>query len=537
MTPKVAISGARWEAIEVLLDRSLELEPASQDALIEATRSTDPVLAGELARLVDAGRHLGGFLEQPAALYAAPLLAWAAERAPLQPGTTLGPYEIVRRLGRGATATVYLSRDPKHDREVAVKVLHPEIAESVGPERFLHEIQLAATLHHPHILPLFDSGRMAGSEGAGDLLYYVMPHVEGESLRGHLSEGRLPRDEAVRIAREVAGALDYSHRRGVIHRDIKPENILLQDGQAIVADFGIARALDASGADRSDTGGTGTPAYMSPEQRRPGAPVDGRTDVYSLGCVLYEMLTGEPPFAGSSIDEIVRRQAAGPPASLLARGLNVPSSLDRAVTRALAGTAGRALRDRGAFAEALESAGHETPGRPRSRAWIGMAGAGAIAAGVAGTWLWPHGPQVVPRRGAHCGAAVRAADGRHRTRAPRRGLGGDREPDARGRGTDRDRGPLGPADPRGPDSAAPHGRNRAGPGPPVRRGQRPSGDAPAPGRSGAGGGHLAPKRPARAGGARHRSGSRREPFGTPPTRWCGHCSVRSGWLRRSHARA
>ena len=227
----------RWDSVEPLLDRALELAPAEQDELIEQTRSSDPALAEEIARLVEASRHAGDFLEQPATLYLAPILAWAADREPLAPGDTLGRYRIVRRLGRGATATVYLASDPKHHRDVAVKVLHPALAEAVGSERFHREIEIAATLHHPHILPLFESGAEDG------LLFFVMPHVEGESLREILRRGRAALGgHALQIARDVAAALDYAHRHGVVHRDIKPENILLQDGQAIVADFGIARA-------------------------------------------------------------------------------------------------------------------------------------------------------------------------------------------------------------------------------------------------------------------------------------------------------
>ena len=230
--------GDRWPDVERLLDQALDSSPDDRIALIELTRSQDPELAAPLERLLDADSAAAGFLADPATVYAAPLLAWAAAADPVAPGAILGHYEIVRRLGQGATATVYLARDSKHHRDVAVKVLRPELAAAVGHDRFRREIDIAATLHHPHILPLFDSGAL------GALLYYVMPHVEGESLRAALATApRMPVDTAVRIAREVAMALDYSHRRGVIHRDIKPENILLQDGQAIVADFGIARAI------------------------------------------------------------------------------------------------------------------------------------------------------------------------------------------------------------------------------------------------------------------------------------------------------
>ena len=213
-------------------------------------------------------------------------------------------YSLDRELGAGGMATVYLAHDLKHDRKVAIKVLRPELVHALGPERFLREIATTANLHHPHILPLYDSGRTA--EPSGALLYYVMPFVEGESLRDRLKrEKQLPLDDALRIAREVADALSYAHGHGVIHRDIKPENILLESGHALVADFGIARAVSTAGADRlTDTGlALGTPAYMSPEQAAGDRDVDGRTDLYSLGCVLYEMLAGQPPFSGPDSSE------------------------------------------------------------------------------------------------------------------------------------------------------------------------------------------------------------------------------------------
>src|SRR5829696_1230475 len=201
-------------------------------------------------------------------------------------------YRIERELGRGGMATVYLAEDLRHDRSVALKVLHPELAATLGPERFLREIRLTARLDHPHILPVFDSGEAAG------LLWYTMPYVEGESLRDRLRrEGQLPLEDALRIAREVADALDCAHQQGIIHRDIKPENILLARGHARVADFGVARAVEAAGAGQlTETGlAVGTPAYMSPEQAS-GSPVDARSDLYALGCVLYETLAGEAPY-------------------------------------------------------------------------------------------------------------------------------------------------------------------------------------------------------------------------------------------------
>jgi len=201
-------------------------------------------------------------------------------------------YTVDRELGHGGMAVVFLAQDLKHHRPVALKVLRPEVAAALGAERFLREVRFVAQLHHPHILPLYDSGEAAG------LLYYVMPYVEGETLRDRLKrETQLPLEDALAITREVADALTYAHGHDVVHRDIKPENILLESGHALVADFGVARAITAAGGEQlTDTGiAVGTPSYMSPEQASGESRLDGRSDTYSLGCVLYEMLTGEPP--------------------------------------------------------------------------------------------------------------------------------------------------------------------------------------------------------------------------------------------------
>ena len=209
-------------------------------------------------------------------------------------------YRIERELGRGGMATVYLAHDLQHDRPVALKVLHPELAATLGPDRFQREIKLAARLQHPHILTVHDSGEAAGR------LWFTMPCVEGESLRNRLArEGQVPVEDALQIAREMADALDYAHRHGVVHRDIKPENILLAEGHALLADFGISRPLGTAGERLTETGiVVGTPAYMSPEQAT-GEAVDGRTDIYSLGVVLFEMLAGEPPFTGPTPQAII----------------------------------------------------------------------------------------------------------------------------------------------------------------------------------------------------------------------------------------
>jgi serine/threonine-protein kinase len=242
-------------------------------------------------------------------------------------------YTIERELGAGGMATVYLAQDLKHDRQVALKVLRPELAAVIGAERFLHEIKTTANLQHPHILPLFDSGTVDGT------VFYVMPFVAGETLRDRLSrEKQLSIDDAVRIAREVASALDYAHRHGVIHRDIKPENILLHDGQALVADFGIALAASGAGGSRmTETGmSLGTPHYMSPEQAMGEREITARSDVYALGCVTYEMLTGDPPFTGSTAQAIVAQVITEDPRPPTLRRKTIPPAVEDAVLTALA---------------------------------------------------------------------------------------------------------------------------------------------------------------------------------------------------------
>jgi serine/threonine protein kinase len=259
-------------------------------------------------------------------------------------------YVLGRELGRGGMATVYLAQDVRHRRPVALKVLHPELAYALGADRFLREIEVAANLTHPHILPLHDSGEAAG------LLYYVMPYVEGESLRDRVNrETQLPVDEALQIAREVADALAYAHGQGVIHRDIKPENILLSGGHALVADFGIARALGQADAERlTETGiAVGTAAYMSPEQASGERNVDGRSDVYSLGCVLYEMLAGEPPYTGPTAQAIIVKRFSDPVPSVQQLRPLVPEGLAHAVTKALAPVAADRFASAAEFVRAL----------------------------------------------------------------------------------------------------------------------------------------------------------------------------------------
>jgi tetratricopeptide (TPR) repeat protein len=276
-------------------------------------------------------------------------------------------YRVERELGRGGMATVYLAHDLRHDRPVALKVFHPELAAALG-ERFLREIRVAAKLSHPHILTVHDSGESAS------LLWYTMPVVDGESVRQRIHrEGQLPVEEAVRIARTVAEALDFAHAHGIVHRDIKPENILLFGNEPMVADFGIALAIDAVGQDRlTQTGfSLGTPSYMSPEQACAEPRLDGRTDIYSLGCVMYEMLAGEPPYTGPTPQAVVARRLTEPPPSLRTVR-ELPDALEQAVHKALA----RSPADRFATArdfaraitEAVTSAPATTLPRPVARA-------------------------------------------------------------------------------------------------------------------------------------------------------------------------
>ncbi|HUF36801.1 MAG TPA: protein kinase, partial [Gemmatimonadales bacterium] len=264
-------------------------------------------------------------------------------------------YRLDREIGSGGMATVYLAQDLRHARAVALKVLRPELAAVIGAERFLAEITLTANLQHPHILPLFDSGE------ADSYLFYVMPFVQGETLRDRLSrEKQLPVADALRIAGEVASALDYAHRHDVVHRDIKPENILLHDGSALVADFGIALAASkASGARMTETGmSLGTPHYMSPEQAMGEREITARSDVYALGAVLYEMLTGEPPFTGNTAQAVVARVLTESPRSLGTQRHTIPRNVEAAVLTALEKLPADRFATAAEFADAVDYA-HE----------------------------------------------------------------------------------------------------------------------------------------------------------------------------------
>jgi TolB-like protein/Flp pilus assembly protein TadD len=303
-------------------------------------------------------------------------------------------YALERELGRGGMATVYLARDLKHDRPVALKVLHPELGATLGPERFLREIRLTARLDHPHILAVLDSGEADG------LLWYTMPYVEGESLRDRLErEVQLPVGEAVRLVREVADALDCAHEHGVVHRDIKPENILLARGHARVADFGVAHALDAGSTGKlTETGlALGTPAYMAPEQAS-GGRLDGRTDVYALGCVLYEMLAGQPPYTGRTAQAVVGQTLGAPVPSVRHLRPDLPPTLDGVIRKALA----KSPAGRFASARELARALDRSDSRP-SRVLIGVAAAAALVFVIGLGWGIgrPRSDAGDPRDGAH----------------------------------------------------------------------------------------------------------------------------------------
>ena len=304
-----------------------------------------------------------------------------------------GRYRIERELGRGGMATVYLAEDARHRRKVAVKVLHPELSAVIGSERFLKEIELTASLQHPHILPLFDSGSADG------LLYYVMPYVEGETLRSRLErETQLPVADAIRIATEVASALDYAHGHHVVHRDIKPENILLQSGSALVADFGIALAVQSAGGERMTQTGLslGTPHYMAPEQAMGDRNVDQRADIYALGAVTYEMLVGQPPFTGPTAQSIIAKVMTEQPVPPSSQRKSVPEGAEHAIIKALEKLPADRWVSAQAFANALSSTETRTiplaAAQSKKRASSVLPWAIAIATSLVAAWAFTRRP-------------------------------------------------------------------------------------------------------------------------------------------------
>jgi eukaryotic-like serine/threonine-protein kinase len=346
--PSSPMTPDRWRVVEAILRASLSCAPAQRDAFVAQACGDDEELRLEVDSLLAAHDRTGDFLDRPAAEQLATANAPASLTSRLATALA-GRYQLEREIGRGGMATVHLARDLRHHRRVAIKVLREELAAALGAERFLEEIRVTASLQHPHILPLFDSGSADG------LLWYVMPFVEGETLRSRLArERRLPVADALQLVREMADALDYAHRHGIVHRDVKPENVLLQGGHALVSDFGIALALENAGGPRiTRTGITlGTPSYMAPEQVAGDRPIDARTDVYALGAVLHEMLAGESPFA-AAYEEMRRKAMHEPIVALAARRADVSPSLDAAVKRALAKEPDERFPSAGAFAAAL----------------------------------------------------------------------------------------------------------------------------------------------------------------------------------------
>ena len=323
-------------------------------------------------------------------------------RAQLEAGLA-GHYALARELGRGGMATVFLATDLKHDRPVAFKILHPDLAQTLGPERFQREIRLAARLQHPHILTVHDSGETNGH------LWFTMPFVEGESLRERLRrERQLPLTDALRVTREAAQALQYAHEHGVVHRDIKPENLLLtRDGNTLVADFGIARALGAAEDGLTQTGmSVGTPAYMSPEQATGDPTLDARSDIYSLGAVLYEMLAGEPPYSGPTVQAMLMKRLSEPVPSVRSGRPAIPEAVDLAVRKSLAVVPADRYATAAEFAQALEQAVSATSGATavtsaaavqvnparRKRLPAVLAGAAVAVAALFGWWRFRSAP-------------------------------------------------------------------------------------------------------------------------------------------------
>lgn len=347
--PKPTISPERWERLQAVFHAVLARPTGNRDAALAEICGNDAALLAEATSLLAAHRRTG-VVPEDASAAATVLSAALAKR-----------YAVERAIGAGGMATVYLAQDVKHERPVAVKVMRGNVASAISAKRFLREIRVTANLQHPHILPLYDSGDADG------LLYYVMPFVAGGSLGQRLEEdGPLPVPDALDTVHAVAEALGYAHREGVIHRDIKPENILLQQGQALMADFGIAQAASVTSDGRLTDAGVpmGTPSYMSPEQASGEDDVDARTDVYALACVLYECLTGHPPYVGPSVRAVLSQHLVAPVPSVARARAEVPTSVHEAITRALAKEPSDRFSSMADFASAL--LGDTSPARSAS---------------------------------------------------------------------------------------------------------------------------------------------------------------------------
>lgn len=391
----------RWRVVDTILQAALACEPDRRDAFVRDACGEDESLEREVESLLAAHDGMAEqFLEAPA--FAAMTGAGGApdeRRRAVLVQALAGRYTIEREIAHGGMATVYLARDLRHGRNVAIKVMRDEVAAAVGAERFLEEIRVTASLQHPHILPLFDSG------SAGGVLWYVMPHVDGETLRSRLTrEGPLQIEEALRLAGEMAEALQHAHARGVIHRDVKPENVLLQGGHALVADFGIALALEHAGGERlTRTGLTlGTPQYMAPEQAAGERVIDARVDVYALGAVLHEMIAGEPPFTAGTRQALVLRILQEPPTAIATKRPDVAPWLESVIRRALAKRPGDRWPSATAFAAALAAPNRAAfassdanivappvnrPGRTMPMRVTVLVAVGALVLGFIGGWL------------------------------------------------------------------------------------------------------------------------------------------------------
>jgi serine/threonine protein kinase/tetratricopeptide (TPR) repeat protein len=388
-----------WEELVSLFERGLELSGVERERFLA---ELDPTLRERVAAMLRADST-----DHPLLDATFDRIGTVVGRTPagIPVGSRIGSYTVVRELGRGGMATVYLASDPRHNRSVAVKLLHVDASSALGSDRFRREIEVLAQLQHPHILPLYDSGESNGR------LYYVMPYVGGETLRDRIKRlGPLPLDEVRRLTTDVASALDYAHRQNIVHRDVKPANILVDDEHAMVADFGIAhRAIEDDTGQLTATGIViGTPAYMSPEQAGGSPHLDARSDIYSLGCVVFEMLTGQPPFRATSAHQVIARHVSEPVPSARAVRPTLPPSVDDVLRQALAKSPedrfGSARDFMNALDDALGDQAIRSGSRTRSRAnirlpaqmWRWLGGIGVAVALVVAYLSWPSGERAAP---------------------------------------------------------------------------------------------------------------------------------------------
>jgi serine/threonine-protein kinase len=352
----------RWRVVSAVADAALDLPVGQRAAFVEQECADDAELRREVQRYLDAceqAASASGFLTAPAGAFASGMIQDLAVRTtraeaavPQTLATALvGRYRIDSELGRGGMALVYAARDESDQRRVAIKVLRPALTRELGIQRFLREIEMMSGLQHPHLVPLLESGEAAG------LLYYVMPHVHGPSLAQLLTHEReLSLDRSLAIAQDVASALDFAHALGIVHRDVKPANILLENGRAKVVDFGVARAILAAGSDRLTATGliVGTSAYMSPEQAASETQLDGRSDMYALACVVYEMLTGAPPFTGSTPQTVLAKHLRAPAPEVRDVCPHLGARTSRVIARGLAKDPAHRFASAGKFVQALE---------------------------------------------------------------------------------------------------------------------------------------------------------------------------------------